>query len=73
MENFMKWLIIWVVVWIIAWMITLQSVKIDEQNIEIAIKTQECLKAWWTEYLHWNWTCQKVIQERKVETILLIK
>ncbi len=54
-------------------MLLLQSVSLEKQDAEIATKTQECLKAWWTEYLHWNGTCQKVIQERKVETILINK
>lgn len=71
MENFMKWIILWIIIWIIVWMITLEWVYKNEQKLEIATRTQECLKAWWTEYLHWNWTCQKVIQERKVETILI--
>lgn len=73
MENFIKWLIVWVFIWSIVWMLLLQSVSLEKQYTEIAIKTQECYSAWWTEYLHWNGTCQKVIQERKVETILIKK
>lgn len=60
---YMLWMFLWV--WVMQYSNTLS------QDAEIAEKTQKCYLAWWTEYLFWNWTCQKVIQERKTETILI--